>query len=535
MRFHGFLCLAVLAASRPGAAYVGALTDQGVPLRWDRSCVVFHVNQSASADVPTDKAIDAVQQAFKAWEDVPEAYLRFVFGGITNVTVTGKDKDPHNLVVWREDPSDWTLVPSEVIADTVVTYDVETGVIADADIELNGATFEFTTSPENVLYDIQNAVTHEVGHLLGLDHSPVLGATMNGQALPGELAKRDLAPDDAAGAASLYPTAADPNACDESNVGDWLIKAGAAAKDTSSGSSGCAAGSRTSKGVACAAWALLALLFLRRRAWLAPWLLILFVAVPAQGYVVYKAPSGEPLRWRTSDATVLFDTAKPEDVDEATARSQIEASYKAWSAISCDGSATPFSFDFAGEVADTAVGYVENGTNENLVVWVQSGWSHGGTVLALTSLTYDVQTGEIVDGDLELNDEDYTYSTSAAKNAVDLKNTVVHESGHFLGLDHSKVAAATMYDKAPLGEVVKRDLHADDIAGFCALYGPNAPDWLVVPQSTGHSSGGTCAAGGQGAQAGPVGLACLAVLLLLRGAAPARRRCPRTRPPCEAR
>jgi hypothetical protein len=99
--------------------------------------------------------------------------------------------------------------------------------------------------------------------------------------------------------------------------------------------------------------------------------------------------------------------------------------------------------------------------------------------------------------------------------ATDVQNTATHEFGHFLGLAHPPVEAATMYAYAPPGQTSKRILNQDDINGICDIYPLNAQTaWCVPPAST-SSNGGTrnCSALGTDA----FGLLALAVGLRRRG------------------
>jgi MYXO-CTERM domain-containing protein len=53
---------------------------------------------------------------------------------------------------------------------------------------------------------------------------------------------------------------------------------------------------------------------------------------------------------------------------------------------------------------------------------------------------------------------------------MDLRNTLTHEVGHFVGLAHARDPAATMDASTQMREVEKRTLAADDVDGVCAIY-----------------------------------------------------------------
>jgi hypothetical protein len=110
------------------------------------------------------------------------------------------------------------------IAITTTSYNPETGRILDSDIEFNTPSFIFSTvdSPPCVggnfntgcvATDVQNTTTHELGHLLGLGHSPSSGSTMSFRANPGELSKRVLDADSARFVCDVYPAGKPSKTC----------------------------------------------------------------------------------------------------------------------------------------------------------------------------------------------------------------------------------------------------------------------------------------------------------------------------------
>ena len=90
-------------------------------------------------------------------------------------------------------------------------------------------------------------------------------------------------------------------------------------------------------------------------------------------------------------------------------------------------------------------------------------------LLAVTHV-WSNANNEIVHFDIEINADDVYWSTTGDPNKHDLHNTMTHEFGHALGLEHSDETQASMSSTTSMGELTKRDVHDDDIQGFLTLY-----------------------------------------------------------------
>ena len=77
-----------------------------------------------------------------------------------------------NIIMFQD--TKWTYIGADnTLAKTTVTYDNDTGEIFDADIEINHANNNFTINDDNVDFDLQAVLTHEIGHFIqrtGLHH-----------------------------------------------------------------------------------------------------------------------------------------------------------------------------------------------------------------------------------------------------------------------------------------------------------------------------------------------------------------------------
>lgn len=220
-------CRSSLEASTSDADCV---QDPSKPfLFWDRQCVSYVFNDRVFGRL-TSLGEAGVRQAylnsFQAWADVdcnrgPLFFVQQKAG----VTVTAKSEfvydERNEFVINALTREEWQALPSHnvnVIAVTLIWHNTRTGEILDVDMELNLGQGNFSDCGivgqpcrSTGMVDLQNTVTHEAGHVLGLGHSKVPGATMEAQTSSNlaEVSKRSLEADDRAGYCALELPSAD--------------------------------------------------------------------------------------------------------------------------------------------------------------------------------------------------------------------------------------------------------------------------------------------------------------------------------------
>jgi hypothetical protein len=271
---------AALFVSAPAAAYVRTRSaDTNAPFFWRTPQVVLEVARPSDAfAIAAGDVRAAALAAIETWSypavDCTSLALTLA-PGFTDGQIVAYDG--HNRVIvrtgaWCRDPDAMSSChdPSLVALTTVFSRSkpgtFDDGQILEADIEVNDVGYEWAVIPDGAFsgrdyansYDLQGALTHEVGHFIGLAHdcllpgdgvrvdergilSPecatlsssesdqILSSTMYAVMSPADVSWRSLSPDDTRAVCAIYSH-------DEVPVAGWCAVGGSGdAASTSTG------------------------------------------------------------------------------------------------------------------------------------------------------------------------------------------------------------------------------------------------------------------------------------------------------------
>lgn len=222
--------LLFLTLATPAMAYITArliaLDGQIVLERWATASfpIRWQMNPTRGANVTGAREMgDLFRQSFQTWVNVGTATITFSEGAAAPAG-TLPAADGINLITTNLTAANWaTLAAGATDALGLTRVDAfasagqidatrrsdYAGQIIEADVYFNpNRSFSTEVTTPSDRFDLQTVAVHEIGHLLGLDHTNLLSATMFPSGATGENFGRVLSTDETLAISSLYPTAA---------------------------------------------------------------------------------------------------------------------------------------------------------------------------------------------------------------------------------------------------------------------------------------------------------------------------------------
>ena len=192
---------------------------------------------------------------------------------------------------------------------------------------------------------------------------------------------------------------------------------------------------------------------------------------------------GYVLWWRNACVGYSIQEDASRQVTLAQAEQAFATAFTKWTGTACpadDAGQSRVSIDVRdeGPVECDQVQYNQTQPNQHVIIFRDDVWPYddANNTLALTTVTFNPDTGELYDADMEVNSTEnvpLTVSGPVPPGGYDFESIVTHETGHFLGMAHTPDSRATMYARYVQGSTSMRNLSEDDVTGICTAYPPD--------------------------------------------------------------
>lgn len=227
MRRIGLILLALLAWQLSVSGFVATPDSAGRLPRWQvvtpstssadtnqvnpvTKAIRYFIAAEAYSTTNRTAEINCVRGCFAQWQAIPGTILKFEEGGLPAGLRDVDTFDTTNTIFWAKTS---TIVNggydniSGALGMAIYSY-YNDNSLAECDIVMNAVQYKWSTQPVNssdsTLYYIEPILLHEIGHFIGLDHSPVGGATMMSRGESGAGLGTGLTTDEIAAARTLY-------------------------------------------------------------------------------------------------------------------------------------------------------------------------------------------------------------------------------------------------------------------------------------------------------------------------------------------
>ena len=174
------LFLFLFLFSFSGWGWVQQTYDGTQSLHWNQTAngvtnIMISVSSEGYSKLPDDSERAAIISAINTWNSLYPKYSSFYFTVALTDTNDQNGFDYEHTIHFSS-----ALGFSSTVAQTSTVFYLKTGDIVGADIALN-SNYQFVTGDKATTssqINLMDVLTHELGHFVGLDHTPLATSTM---------------------------------------------------------------------------------------------------------------------------------------------------------------------------------------------------------------------------------------------------------------------------------------------------------------------------------------------------------------------